>query len=212
MFLLKSLSLCCLGNSADFHTAERGAAQNLSAWFAPREARTPSCRPGGNLRGHSPVVSLQTSNHKNPMTDAFLTPTPLCSFSTDLLHLLSDRREWLLGWSILLWTMADRSTGTDGVNAGQKLKFQQRWMTRGACQDCLLLQNMSKYFISFYYKHSQQIRQAKRKAIRTWQRRKKHPKQWAVLIKIKYGSFQHHQHFFFFLKASEQIHNTSVLI
>ena len=64
MFLLKSLPLRYLGNSANFHTAERRAAQNLSAWFAPREARTPSCRPGGNLRGHSPLVSLQPSNHK----------------------------------------------------------------------------------------------------------------------------------------------------
>lgn len=64
MFLLKSLSLCCLGNCADFHTGECGAAQNLSAWFAPGEARTPSPRPGGNLRGRNPLVSLQSSNHK----------------------------------------------------------------------------------------------------------------------------------------------------
>lgn len=83
MFLLKSLSLCCLGNSADFHTAERGAAQNLSAWFAPREARTPSRRPGGNLRGHSPLVSLQSLQPQNPMTGTYLTQLPF-SLLTDL--------------------------------------------------------------------------------------------------------------------------------
>lgn len=64
MFFLKSHSPRYLGNSADFHTAEHGAAQNLSAWFAPRRACTLSWRPGGNLRGHSPLVFLQSSNHK----------------------------------------------------------------------------------------------------------------------------------------------------
>lgn len=92
----KAFPLCCLGNSADFHTAERGAAQNLSAWFAPREACTPSPRPGGNLRGHSSLVSLQSSNHKT-LWRVHIWPNSPLPFLTDLLlyllHLLSDRRE-----------------------------------------------------------------------------------------------------------------------
>lgn len=82
----KSPSLCCLGNNSAFHTSERRVAQNLSVWFAPREARTPSWRLVRNLRAS--LVSLQTLKPQKPgdlgSSDAnapfplLKIPAPLC--------------------------------------------------------------------------------------------------------------------------------------
>lgn len=129
MFLLKSLSLCCLGNSGDFHTRECKAAQNLSAWFAPREARTPSRRPGGNLRGS--LVSLQSSNPCKPCDGCIFDSTCLSSLTNHLLYVRSNRMEGIEVWFILSWILADRGVSTNlKTNMVQKLNFSCTEWTR----------------------------------------------------------------------------------
>lgn len=130
MFLFKSLSFSCLGNSADFHTARRRAAQNLSVWFAPEEARTPSWRPGGNLRGHISSGLLKTpSNSETSLTGTNLNPPSPALHKTPLLRQHRGSR--------LLWTMADRSSGRDGFQLEPKTEFSAAenvpWPARKAC-------------------------------------------------------------------------------
>lgn len=88
----KAFPLGRLGNSADFHTSERRAAQNLSTRFAPREARTPSPEETREAAILPSLCSSQTA--QNPATSSGFSPTSPPFLKDLLLHITSDWRVW----------------------------------------------------------------------------------------------------------------------